>query len=468
MIMKKKTKIICTIGPASNEKSVLKEMIDAGMDVARINCSHGNHEFYSDVIGKVRSLNNDVAIIIDLQGPEIRLNCENTCAFIMGKKFTFSCGRNGKSPWVDFPLYKYVKKNDKILLGDGELELKIVKVSNKKIECTTLNEAQLDGRKGLHVVGKNIPMDFLSKKDISDLQFAIKNKADFVAASFVHNVQNVKAVKKILGKSGIKIISKIESRSAVKNIDKIIAESHAIMVARGDLGLELPAEEVPLLQKKIIKKCNILGTPVVVATQMLESMVSKPRPTRAETSDVANAILDGCDAIMLSGETAIGKYPVKAVREMTKIAKKVEPEVKMPEVTEKYGSVSNAISHAVNRISKVMKVDKILTATMSGYTARKIARHRPTAPIIAITKSDIVRRQLALVRGVVPVSFHLTEVMPSEKLSDTINLCLRKKLIGLDDTIAITGGIANMGKPNTNFIRIHKVSDLVKYYKNKK
>ena len=466
--MKKKTKIICTVGPASNEKSVLKEMIDAGMDVVRINCSHGNHEFYSGVIKKVRELNDDVAVIIDLQGPEIRLNCENTCFFIMGKKFTFSCGKNGKIPWVDFPLYKYVKKNDKLLIGDGELELKIEQVRNKLIKCTPLNETKVEGRKGIHVKGKNIPMKFLSKKDIYDLRFAVKHKVDFVAVSFVHNAQNVKAIKKILGNSGIRVISKIESRSAVKNIDEIIQESHAVMVARGDLGLELPAEDVPLLQKKIIKKCNILGKPVVVATQMLESMVLKPRPTRAETSDVANAILDGCDAIMLSGETAIGKYPVKAVREMVKIAKKVEPEVRIPEVTEKYGSVSNAISHAVNRISKVMRVDKILTATISGYTARKIARHRPQAPIIAITKQSIVRRQLSLVHGVVPVSFSLKQANPSERLGETIRICLNKKLISMNDKIVITGGIANMGKPSTNFIRIHKVSELVKYYKKRK
>lgn len=468
MIMKKKTKIICTIGPVSNKKSVLKEMIDAGMDIVRINCSHGNYKFYSEVIEKVRALNDDVAIIIDLQGPEIRLNCENVCSFIMGKKFTFSCGRTGKMPWVEFPLYKYVKKNDKLLLGDGELELKVINVSNKKIECVSLNEAKFDGRKSIHVVGKNIPMKFLSKKDIADLKFAIKNKVDFVAASFVHNAQNVRIIKKILGNSGIMVISKIESRSAVKNIDEIIKESHAIMVARGDLGLELPAEDVPLLQKKIIKKCNMLGKPVVVATQMLESMIYKPRPTRAETSDVANAILDGCDAIMLSGETAIGKYPIKAVREMVKIAKKIEPEVGSLKVAGDYESVSDAISDAVNRISSMMKIDKILTATMSGYTARKIAKHKPKVPIIAITKKDIIRRQLAIVRGVVPVSFHLKNAKPSEKLSETIKLCLRKKLIVLDDTVAITGGIANMDKPNTNFIRIHKVYDLVKYYRNKK
>ena len=461
----KKTKIVCTIGPASNKTQVLREMMGAGMDVARINCSHGDHGQYLRIINSVRKLGSDAAIMIDLQGPEARIEVEKKLLLFKGQKFTISTRKTGRFAFIDYPLHKYVKTGDRLLVGDGELELRVFRTGKDKVECNVLNDAEIEGRKSVHIVGKVMPMKFLSEKDRSDIRFALKHKVDFIAASFVQSADDVRAIRKILKSSNIHVIAKIESRSAAKNIDEIIAESDAVMVARGDLGLVMPAEDVPLLQKKIINKCNIAGKPVITATQMLESMVLKPRPTRAETSDVANAILDGSDAVMLSGETAAGKYPIKAVKEMTRIAKKVEPSVEGIRGAGEKPSIAMAVAEAVDKIVKRLDVDKILTATSTGHTARMIARYRPKVPVIAITKNGIVKRQMNIVYGVIPVIVKIKKATPTERMSKTIRTCLNKKLLKMSDTVVITGGITTLESHSTNFIRIHDVKGLMGYYK---
>lgn len=360
----KKTKVICTIGPASNNKETLEKMIQSGMNIARFNFSHGNfkeHRANFDLIKEVREKTGvHVAILLDTKGPEIRTGkFEETESLLSeGQLFTLKIdevvGTKDYCQISDKDLYKCVKTGDKILIDDGLIEMVVNKVENTDIQCEVLNSGVVKNNKGINVPGIKTNLPAVSEKDYQDILFGIENDIDFIAASFIRNADNVSEIKKILAENGgknIRIISKIENAEGIENIDEIIAISDGIMVARGDLGVEIPMEQVPLIQKKIISKCNLAGKPVITATQMLDSMMRNPRPTRAEVADVANAIFDGTDAIMLSGETASGKYPVEAVETMREIAMTTEAELDYEELLQdrtkiKDSGITDAIGYA--------------------------------------------------------------------------------------------------------------------------
>lgn len=474
----KKTKIVCTIGPATEQEEVLKNLILAGMNVARINFSHGSHEEHQtkiDLIKKVREeLKEPVAIMLDTKGPEIRtLDFENgeitleaeqafiiTTREVLGNKDI--CGITYKN------LPNDVKLGDRILIDDGLIGLKVIEITNDTdILCVVENPGVVKNKKGVNVPSVQINLPALTEKDIADIKFGIKNGIDFIAASFIRKPTDVLEIRKILEENnadGIQIISKIENEEGVENIDDIIELSDGIMVARGDLGVEIPAEDVPLVQKMIIQKCNISGKPVITATQMLESMIKNPRPTRAEVTDVANAILDGTDAIMLSGETAIGKYPLGAVETMSRIAKKIEDSEsyknRFAYLRAKNIAITNAISHATGTIAMDLGVKAILTATSSGYTARSVSKFRPDALIIAATPSREVMRKLALVWGVYSV---YTETMSStdDAIEGAVYSALQSGYLKQGELVVITAGIPVGVVGGTNMIKVHVVGDIL-------
>lgn len=474
----KKTKIVCTIGPATENEEVLKSLILAGMNVARINFSHGSHEEHQakiDLIKRVRDeLEMPVAIMLDTKGPEIRtLNFENGEVLLEAdQEFTITtrevvgnqniCGITYKN------LPQDVKIDDRILIDDGLIGLKVVKIINETdILCVVENPGLVKNKKGVNVPSVQINLPALTEKDIADIKFGIRNGIDFIAASFIRKPTDVLEIRKVLEEgdaADIHIISKIENEEGVENIDDIIELSDGVMVARGDLGVEIPAEDVPLVQKMIIQKCNLAGKPVITATQMLESMIKNPRPTRAEVTDVANAILDGTDAIMLSGETAIGKYPLNAVETMARIAVKIENsdsyKNRFGYLRTKNIAITNAISHATGTIAMDLGVKAILTATSSGYTARSVSKFRPDALIIAATPSFEVMRKLALVWGVYSV---YTEKMSStdEAIEGSVQSSLKAGYLKQGELVVITAGIPVGVVGGTNMIKVHVVGDII-------
>lgn len=474
----KKTKIVCTIGPATEHREILKSLIQEGMNIARINFSHGSHEEHKakmDLIKSVREeLDEPVAIMLDTKGPEIRtLNFENGEATLeAGQKYTITtrdvmgtkdiCGITYKE------LPKDVEAGDRILIDDGLIGLKVEEIVNDTdILCTVENPGVVKDKKGVNVPNVKINLPALTPKDIGDIKFGIENGIDFIAASFIRKPTDVIEIRRILEEndaSDIHIISKIENQEGVENIDDIIELSDGIMVARGDLGVEIPAEDVPLAQKMMIQKCNRAGKPVITATQMLDSMIKNPRPTRAEVTDVANAILDGTDAIMLSGETAVGKYPKDAVETMARIAVKIEKSESyrnmLRNVRTSNVAITNAISHATGSIAKDLGVNAILTATSSGYTARSVSKYRPDAWIIAATPSEKVRRKLALVWGVYSV---ITERMTStdDAIEGSVQSALDAGYISQGEIIVITAGIPVGVVGGTNMIKVHVVGDVI-------
>ncbi|MGB9813676.1 MAG: pyruvate kinase [Thermovenabulum sp.] len=473
----RKTKIICTIGPASERKEVLRELILAGMNVARLNFSHGTHEEHEKRILAIREvereLKTNVAIMLDTKGPEIRIGTfkNGKVHLKKGQKFilkTYPCDGDETGVFVDFkPLSEILSKGDRVLIADGLIELLVDEVTPNEIICIVNNEGELSSKKGVNLPGKIVPLPSVTEKDKEDIIFGIKMGVDFIAASFVRKAQDVIAIRKILEDNGgqdIQIIAKIENQEGVNNIDEIIKVADAVMVARGDLGVEIPVEEVPIVQKKIIEKCNKAGKPVITATQMLDSMIRNPRPTRAETTDVANAILDGTDAIMLSGETAAGDFPVEAARMMARIAEKVEESIKVDEVTAGrqriIKTVTDAISHATYTIARDLCASAIITSTKSGYTARMVAKFRPQAPIIAVTPKEKVLKTLQIVWGVWPIK--INEVLSTDEMfREAISGALSSGIIKKGDLVVITAGVPVNVTGTTNLIRVHIVGDVI-------
>ncbi|MDN5330807.1 MAG: pyruvate kinase [Tepidanaerobacteraceae bacterium] len=473
----RRTKIVCTIGPASEKKEIIKELIKAGMNVARLNFSHGTHEEHGARIAAIREaareLNASVAIMLDTKGPEIRLG-----TFASGKVFlekgqeftlvTYPVEGDNKRVFVNLKeITKLVNAGDRILLADGLIELEVKKVADAEIQCTVLNGGELSSKKGVNLPGKSIPLPVVTPKDVEDILFGIKMEVDFIAASFIRKASDVLAIRKILEENGgndIQIIAKIENQEGVQNLDEIIKVADGIMVARGDLGVEIPVEEVPLVQKIIIEKCNRAGKPVITATQMLESMIKNPRPTRAEATDVANAIMDGTDAIMLSGETAAGDFPVEAVKVMARIAQKVEESVSLDATAVKrqtsIRTVTDAISHATYTIAKDLGASAVITSTKSGYTARMVAKFRPSAPIIAVTPREKVTRTLQIVWGVFPIRVKET-TSTDEMFREAVNGALESGLIKKGDLVVITAGVPLYVSGTTNLIRVQVVGDVV-------
>lgn len=476
----KKTKIVCTIGPASEKEEILRELMLNGLNVARLNFSHGNYEEHKKRIDTIKKLREEldlpIAIMLDTRGPEIRLKYfkEGEVTLNAGDIFTLTTrdveGDQNIVSVTYVGLSQDVKKGDKILIDDGLVELEVLEIiDGTDIRCKVLNGGTIKDRKGVNVPGVAINLPAVTKKDIEDIKFGIENHVDFIAASFIRRADDVLEIRKILEDNGgehIEIISKIENQQGVDNIDEIIEASDGIMVARGDLGVEIEAEKIPILQKQIIKKCNIAGKPVITATQMLDSMIRNPRPTRAEVTDVANAILDGTDAVMLSGETASGKYPIEAVKTMYNIAINTETSsqyletLKSKRTLDNKISTTNAISKATCTTAEDLKASAIITATSSGYTAKAVSKFRPQSPIIAATTSERVMRKLALVWGVYPVLSKKSQ-NTDEVIDMSIHSAMLKGYVKEGDLIVITAGIPVGVSGTTNLLKVHTVGKVL-------
>ncbi len=474
----RRTKIVCTIGPASENMKMIKKLLLAGMNVARLNFSHGSHEEHGRRIAFIRraagEVGKNVAVILDTRGPEIRLGDfeEEPVYLEEGAQVTLTTdnikGNKQCIPVTYRGLPRDVLEGDTILLANGLIALKVLSTTETEIRCRVENSGELTSRKGVNVPGVAVNLPAITEKDIQDIKFGIEQRVDFIAASFIRKASDVLAIRRILEDAGadIDIISKIESREAVNRLDEIIKVSDGIMVARGDLGVEIPVEEVPLVQKKIIEKCNRAGKPVVTATQMLDSMIQNPRPTRAEASDVANAIFDGTDAVMLSGETAAGKYPLEAVETMVRIAERAEEALRYNEILEKNRSylpqrtVTDAISFATCATARDLGADAIITSTESGYTAKMVSKYRPQAPIVAVTPHIRVMRRLALTWGVLPL---LAEAMGNtdDMISGAVKISLSTGLIKGGDLVVITAGAPVGVHGTTNLLRVHTVGEII-------
>lgn len=475
----RRTKIVCTMGPATENENVLKSMIIEGMDVARINFSHGTHEEAlrkMNLIKKVRSeLDAPVAILLDTKGPEIRIKTfkDGKALLEEGQKFTLYTGdAEGDSSGVaiTYPeLPKEVFAGSRILIDDGLIELIVSSVKSDKIICEVKSGGELSNSKGVNIPNISLNMPYMSQKDIDDILFGIENEVDFIAASFVRRADDVLQIRRLLDKNGgadIDVIAKIENGEGVENIDEILKVSDGIMVARGDMGVEIPLEIIPIVQKEIIKKTYIAGKRVITATQMLDSMIRNPRPTRAETTDVANAIYDGTSAIMLSGETAVGKYPVEAVRTMATIAERTEEDINyqkrlnLLELDTEHINITNALSHATCTTAHDLKAAAIIALTYAGGTARMISKFRPACPIIAATISERARRQLNLSWGVVPIMSEKRD-NSDELFEHAVECALKTKLIKNGDLVVITGGSPMGVSGTTNLLKVHLVGHIL-------
>lgn len=468
----KKTKIICTLGPSIDDEKKLSDIIKAGMDVARFNFSHGDHAAQQERVDRLKKVkkecNKDIALLLDTKGPEIRIGkvLNNHIELYEGEFFVlYNKDIVGNQDGVSVShkeLYKHVKPGTIVLINDGLIELVVVNVDEKDIVCKIINGGVISNNKGVNIPNVDTHLPSLTEKDIEDILFAINNDFDYIAASFIRKAEDVVAVKDVLNKhnaGNIKVISKIENREGVDNFDEILAVSDGIMVARGDLGVEVPFEEIPYLQKIMCNKCKELNKVVIVATQMLESMIYNPRPTRAEVSDVANAIYDGASAIMLSGESAAGTYPIESVETMVKIALTTEEEIAKKEkqiiLKDRY-SISETIALSSVASAQSVNAAAIICFTESGETAKKISFKRPTCPILAVTSDDKVVRQLMLVWGVYPAKLS-KDFTFDMMLNMCIDEVINKGIAVKGDKIIITSGENISKKDSTNMLRIVEV-----------
>lgn len=471
----RKTKIICTIGPASESEERLKELILAGMNVARFNFSHGTHDEHQAKLERAvraaKELGKPLATMMDTKGPEIRLkDFEGGKVYLeKGAIFRLTTDKIRGTAERASITYKNLKNDvsvgKTILVDDGLIELRVKEIDNTDIVCEVINGGNVSNHKGINVPGAVLSMPYVSDVDRDDILFGVKMGYDFIAASFVRCREDIEEVKKLIADNGgrMKVIAKIESMQGVQNLDEILAVSDGIMVARGDLGVEVPLEEVPVLQKKLISKALTNGKIVITATQMLESMIKNPRPTRAEATDVANAIYDGTSAIMLSGESAAGDYPIEAVKTMSKIAERAEAAIdynlRLLHRDCDYGireDVTTAISHACCTTAMDLDATAIITVTMSGYTANRLSRYQPKCRIIGCTVDDVVYRQLSLLFGVTPLL--IEEEENTDKLFEVaVKASLEAGLIQPGDRVVLTAGMPLGVAGNTNMIRVLEV-----------
>jgi pyruvate kinase len=470
----RKTKIICTLGPSTDDDQILTDMIEAGMNVARFNFSHGVYDEQEKRMARLcrlrKKCNKPVAMILDTKGPEIRIGTfkEHQISLNRGDHFTLVCadieGTQEEVSVTYQKLWEDVKAGASILIDDGLLELKVDRVADKRIFCTVQNDGVISDRKGVNLPGIHVNMPFMSEKDRNDILFGIEHGVDFIAASFVREPKDVCVIRNLLDANGgedINIIAKIENSEGVTNIEGIIAVSDAIMIARGDMGVELPEEEVPIVQKMIIRKVYEAGKQVIIATQMLDSMIKNPRATRAETADVANAIYDGTSAIMLSGETAAGKFPREALNTMIRIATRTEADVDYRKrffTTKKAMNpdVTTAIGHATCTTAYDLNATAVMTVTKSGRSARMISRFRPGCKIIAGTTEERVCRQMNLSWGVVPIL--IEEQNEVFALFDhAIQVAKKQNLLETDDLVVITSGVPMGISGTTNMLKVHTV-----------
>ena len=470
----RKTKIICTMGPAVDNEEQLRALVLAGMDAARFNFSHGTHESHRATLVKVKRVRDElgaaVATILDTKGPEIRVKSfeSGPVTLVEGDKFTLTTSEvPGTSERVSVTysnLHNELRPGCRVLIDDGLIELQVSEIRGQDIECTVVCGGELSSNKSINIPDVHIQLPSLTEKDREDLRFAVEQDFDFVAASFVRKASDVEDIRACLHEYGgdhIRIISKIENREGVDNLEEIIAASDGLMVARGDLGVEIPAHEVPILQKRMISKTRMAGKPVITATQMLDSMIRNPRPTRAEVSDVANAVFDGTSCVMLSGETASGKYPLEAVATMVDTIKAAE------QATDYWGrfrkveftpgrSINDAVTHSCCLTAMDLEADAILTPTQTGHTARMISRFRPACPIVAFTTTERARRQLAISWGVRPLLAGYVD-STDRLFSMCVQSALKEGAVESGQMVVITAGIPIGLAGSTNLIKAQVV-----------
>lgn len=474
----KKTKIVATIGPTSESEEILEKLFEAGVNVCRLNFSHGDHEEHQkriDTIKRVRErMNLPIALMLDTKGPEIRLKNfkEGVVDIKQGQDFTLTTKDILGDETIVGISYEGLPHDldigGRVLIDDGLVEFRVKELTDTDILMEALNDGVLKNHKGVNVPNVRISLPALTEKDIDDIIFGVKNDMDFIAPSFIRKASDVNDIRRILEDNGgikIDIISKIENQEGVDNIDEIINVSDGIMVARGDLGVEVPTEIIPLIQKDLIRKCNLAGKPVITATQMLDSMMRNPRPTRAEVTDIANAIIDGSSAIMLSGETAAGKYPLEAVQMMYSIAINTENSLDYKEILKLRSlkneiSTTNAISKATVNTASDLGAKAIITATSSGYTSKAISKFRPKAPIIAATTSEKVMRKMALEWGVYPVLAPLSK-STDEVIDLSIKATIDAGYADEGDLVVITAGIPVGLSGTTNMIKVHTIGKVL-------
>lgn len=474
----RKTKIVATLGPACNDVEIIKDLIRNGLDAARINFSHGTYESHEEIINKLKQareeLDTPIPLLLDTKGPEIRIKVFEKEPIYLAQGTTFTLTSEdivGNESIVSVTykdLSKDLKEGSRVLIDDGLIELKVKNLTDTEVVCEVINSGFLSSRKGINIPDVYVNLPSLTEKDIEDIKFGIKQGFDFIAASFIRSANDIIKIREVLEQNNahkIKIIAKIESRDGVNNIDSILEVSDGIMVARGDLGVEIPPEEVPLVQKLLIRKANDIGKPVITATQMLESMVNNPRPTRAEANDVANAIFDGSDAIMLSGETAKGVYPVESVKMMARIAAKTEDSIDYVKDINKHhegfkATTTNAISFAACTTARDLNASCIVTITNSGITPRMISKFRPKCPILAVTGDKVSWRQLNLTWGCVPAYFENIK-MNDDITKIAVEKSLETGLAKNGDHIIIAAGVPVGIAGTTNTLKVQIVGDVL-------
>ncbi len=468
-----RTKIVATIGPASSSRETLIKMINAGMNVARLNFSHGSYDDHQKIVSLLRSVSDEletpITLLQDLQGPKIRVGQlpDGQISLIDGEQLTLvpvaDYNQQPNTVAIDYPyLAEEAEIGAQILLDDGLLQLQIQEIKGNSVICKIIEGGILKSRKGVNLPSLDLRLPSLTEKDKKDLDFGLSQGIDWVSLSFVRKANDILVIKDLLLEKehkDVPVIAKIEKPQAIDNLEEIVNECDGLMVARGDLGVEISPEKVPILQKKMIKLCNFRGKPVITATQMLDSMINNPRPTRAEASDVANAIIDGTDAVMLSGESAVGKYPIKAVEMLAKIAKEVEKDVSFPNSPPADTDETRALSEALNIVDKILDLRYIITFTTSGYTSVLASKERPSVPVIAITPNVKVYHRLNLIWGVIPILIH-EQVESFEALVKQAETCLKERQLTVPgDKVLIMAGIPTQTIKGTNFIKIHKIEE---------
>lgn len=463
----KKTKIVCTMGPSCQSVETLQKMIRAGMDVARLNMAHGTQEQHREFVSYIREAADredaPIPIMMDIKGPEIRIGELSAPSFEIaeGSELTLTTwpivGDDKRISVSYKELVDDVRSGSRILIDDGLIELTVLETSGTEVRCKVANTGLLKPRKGVNLPGVHTSLPGVTDRDREHIRFGISLDIDILAVSFVRKGDDIREIRQFLkdnGGSHIQIISKIENEEGLLNLEDILAASDGLMVARGDLGVEIPAEEVPIAQKAMIRRCNQLGKPVITATQMLDSMQIHPRPTRAEATDVANAVLDGSDAIMLSGESASGKYPVDAVSTMARIAMRAEAELcSRVSAVKPHRDVTEVVSHSVVTVAESLEAKAIITPTATGLTARMVARHRPSAPILAITPDDRVRRRLNLFWGVLPLMGDSYKGV-DDMLASAIGKAIATGIVSKGDLVVISSGTPVSKSGSTNLIKV--------------
>lgn len=474
----RRTKIVCTIGPATNNEEMMEKLLNAGMNVARLNFSHGTHESHKKVIEMFRRVRDRLdipaAILLDTKGPEIRLGDfeQGSAMLVDGQEFTLNtemCLGDEKHAYITYAgLPRQVKQGTILLIDDGRIKLEVLETTEKTIRCTVLHGGKVSNHKGMNVPRVSLDMPYLSEQDKADIRFGVENDVDFIAASFVRRADDVIALRKFLNYHGghrIQIIAKIENMEGIENFDAILKEADGIMVARGDMGVEVEYERLPGIQKRFIRRCYQSGKMVITATQMLESMIQNPFPTRAEITDVANAVFDGTSAVMLSGESAMGKYPIQAVKTMARIAEQAETDAFQMNVYRDIqhemdaNDTTNAICDATCTTAEDLKASAIIAVTMHGYTARRMSKFRPEMPIVAATPDLKTYHQLSLSWGVFPV---LAMAQPTfdELFRHAVDCARMLDMVKDGDRVVITGGLPLNISGSTNILKVEIVNSI--------